>query len=69
MVQVIAAYNASGADQLTLEKGQLIQVLKKTDTGWWQGQCQIKGQGKVVGWFPSSFVKPIGANPSGTSAS
>lgn len=38
---VIAAYEATGTEQLSLQPGQLIQVRKKTDSGWWEGELQV----------------------------
>ena len=61
IVTAIATYTASGAEQLSLEVGQLIQVRKKMDSGWWEGELQAKGKKKQVGWFPASYVKPLGA--------
>lgn len=43
LATVIAPYTASGKEQLTLQKGQMILVRKKTDTGWWQGEIQASG--------------------------
>ncbi|KAI1299300.1 Intersectin-2 [Halotydeus destructor] len=64
VVQVIANYNATGAEQLSLEKGQLVQVKKKNTSGWWEGEVQIKGIGKQTGWFPATYVKSLaGASP------
>lgn len=67
IVTAMAAYTATGPEQLSLEVGQLIQVRKKTQSGWWEGELQAKGKKKQIGWFPSSYVKPLGS--SGTSAS
>ncbi|OTF76048.1 intersectin-2-like protein, partial [Euroglyphus maynei] len=61
IVQSVASYTATGPEQLSLEIGQLIQVRKKTQTGWWEGELQAKGKKKQVGWFPASYVKPLGA--------
>lgn len=60
----LAPYHATGPEQLSLEKDQLIQVKKKTKTGWWEGETQVKGVGKRVGWFPASYVKVL--NPGGS---
>lgn len=60
IVTAIAAYTASGAEQLTLEVGQLIVVRKKMASGWWEGELTAKGKKKQVGWFPASYVKALG---------
>jgi hypothetical protein len=65
IVTVIAPYKATGPEQLSLEKQQLVQVRKKTSSGWWEGEIQVKGKKKQVGWFPASYVKSL--NPSGGS--
>ncbi|KAL1436160.1 hypothetical protein MTO96_010898 [Rhipicephalus appendiculatus] len=67
IVSVIAPYKATGPEQLTLEKGQLIQVRKKTDSGWWEGELQVKGKKRQTGWFPATYVKVLGG--SGTNSS
>ncbi|CAG2123594.1 unnamed protein product, partial [Medioppia subpectinata] len=46
IVTVIAPYKATGPEQLSLEKQQLIQVRKKTSSGWWEGEMQVKGKKK-----------------------
>jgi hypothetical protein len=40
LATVVAPYSATGKEQLTLQRGQMILVRKKTDTGWWQGEIQ-----------------------------
>lgn len=57
-------YSASGQDELTLRKGQKVQVLSKDvtisgDEGWWTGKI-----GENVGIFPAEFVKPLASSSS-----
>ncbi|XP_022654565.1 intersectin-1-like isoform X4 [Varroa destructor] len=59
IVVVVANYDASGDGQLNLVKGQLVQVRKKTDGGWWEGEIHYKGKGRKSGWFPASYVKVL----------
>ena len=40
LAKVIAPYEATSKEQLTLAKGQMIMVKKRTETGWWQGEVQ-----------------------------
>lgn len=68
IVTAIASYTATGSEQLSLEAGQLIQVRKKMATGWWEGELQAKGKKKQVGWFPASYVKPLGGVSVSTSS-
>ena len=69
MVIVVASYKATGPEQLSLEKGQLIQVKKKNSSGWWEGETQVKGKKKEVGWFPATYVKPLNAPAAADSSS
>lgn len=64
---MIANYRALGQEQLNLEKGQLVLIRRKMDSGWWEGEIQIKGKKKQFGWFPASYVKPL-ANTTGSAA-
>lgn len=56
----IADYEASGPEQLALKVGQLVHVRKKSKSGWWEGEIQVKGQKRRVGWFPANYVKLLG---------
>ncbi|XP_060738674.1 intersectin-2a isoform X2 [Tachysurus vachellii] len=52
--QVIAMYDykAANGDEMTFQKGQLINVLNKDESDWWKGE--ING---VTGLFPTNYVK------------
>lgn len=41
IAQVTSAHVASGSEQLSLAPGQLILILKKNASGWWQGELQV----------------------------
>jgi hypothetical protein len=41
IASVIAAYSATGPEQLSLQPGQVIQVRKKSSSGWWEGELQV----------------------------
>lgn len=41
IAQVTTSYTASGTEQLSLAPGQLIVILKKNSSGWWQGELQV----------------------------
>ncbi|KAK6187699.1 hypothetical protein SNE40_005666 [Patella caerulea] len=60
IAMVIAPYTATGAGQLSLESGNLIQVRQKSPRGWWEGELQARGQKKKIGWFPANYVKLLG---------
>ncbi|XP_052810185.1 intersectin-1-like isoform X6 [Mya arenaria] len=63
---VIAAYSATGQEQLSLSPGQLIQVRKKSPSGWWEGELQARGQKRKIGWFPANYVKLLGGSARST---
>ncbi|XP_053139860.1 intersectin-2 isoform X2 [Hemicordylus capensis] len=60
IAQVTTVYTASGAEQLSLAPGQLILILKKNSSGWWQGELQARGKKRQKGWFPATHVKLLG---------
>lgn len=56
MYTVVFDYEATGDDELNLQRGQQVEVLSKDskisgDEGWWTGRI-----GNKVGIFPSNFV-------------
>uniref|UniRef100_A0A803J9S4 Ephexin-1-like n=1 Tax=Xenopus tropicalis TaxID=8364 RepID=A0A803J9S4_XENTR len=55
-VQCIEPYSASQADELNLEPVDIINVLKKTSEGWYEGIRLSDGK---KGWFPSLYVQEI----------
>ncbi|CAH1112689.1 unnamed protein product [Psylliodes chrysocephalus] len=59
IASVIAPYQSTSPEQLSLARGQLIMIRKKTDSGWWEGELQAKGRKRQVGWFPASYVKVL----------
>lgn len=59
---MIAPYQATSPEQLSLARGQLIMIRKKTDSGWWEGELQAKGKKRQVGWFPASYVKVLNSS-------
>lgn len=59
VAQVIAPYEATSNEQLSLQKGQLIMIRKKTDSGWWEGELQARGRRRQIGWFPATYVKVL----------
>uniref|UniRef100_A0AAR5QBU5 Intersectin-1 n=1 Tax=Dendroctonus ponderosae TaxID=77166 RepID=A0AAR5QBU5_DENPD len=62
IASVIAPYQATSPEQLSLARGQLIMIRKKTDSGWWEGELQAKGRKRQVGWFPASYVKILNSS-------
>ncbi|XP_064489726.1 mitogen-activated protein kinase kinase kinase 11-like isoform X2 [Ornithodoros turicata] len=55
-------YDASGDDELSLRRGEIVEVLSKDarisgDDGWWTGKI-----GDKVGIFPSNFIAEGSAN-------
>lgn len=41
IASVMAPYEATGPEQLSLQVGQLISVRKKSPSGWWEGELQV----------------------------
>lgn len=62
----IAVYKPTEPDQISLEEGDFVEILNKSnDQEWWYGQ---KVRGKKTGWFPAAYVKPIGGKVGGAVA-
>ena len=47
----VYAFVGKDATELSIREGEIINVLKTTETGWWKGQINER-----EGWFPSSYV-------------
>ena len=53
-VKVVFSYAADEIDELSLEPGQILEVLAEEEEGWWRGKM-----GGKEGVFPSNFVEII----------
>ncbi|XP_065121313.1 rho guanine nucleotide exchange factor 7-like isoform X1 [Paramisgurnus dabryanus] len=47
-------FQQTNEDELSFNKGDIIQVSRQEDGGWWEGSLNGK-----TGWFPSNYVKEI----------
>ncbi|KAM9454584.1 rho guanine nucleotide exchange factor 7b [Clarias gariepinus] len=47
-------FQQTNEDELCFNKGDIIQVTRQEDGGWWEGTLNGKS-----GWFPSNYVKEI----------
>lgn len=45
-------YAATRDDELSLSRGEHVNILEKEGDGWWNGEC-----GGRSGWFPSNYVE------------
>jgi hypothetical protein len=52
--KVLHEYESKNVDELTLEVGQIIEILKQEEEGWWEGNLNGK-----IGMFPSNFVEVV----------
>ncbi|PAV67618.1 hypothetical protein WR25_02347 isoform A [Diploscapter pachys] len=52
----VHAYSKSQDDELELQIGDIINILRKMPDGWFYGEKQRDGTG---GWFPSSYVQQV----------
>ncbi|CAD5112613.1 DgyrCDS1826 [Dimorphilus gyrociliatus] len=53
-VRVTYEYKAEKEDELSIKVGDIVDVLKQEEEGWWEGE--LNGQ---KGVFPSNFAEPI----------
>ena len=51
---MLYSYSAENEDELSLEEGEILNVVEKDleDSGWWRGEI-----GGRVGVFPDNFVE------------
>eukprot|EP00118_Oscarella_pearsei_P003472 m.14429 g.14429 ORF g.14429 m.14429 type:complete len:981 (+) comp25748_c0_seq2:205-3147(+) len=49
-------YKAEQEDELSLEEGDIVKVLRKMVDGWYEGQRVADSE---CGWFPSTYVEEI----------
>lgn len=56
--EVAFTYNPLNSDELKLEVGETIEILREIEDGWWMGVKDGK-----VGAFPSNFVNEIFVSP------
>ncbi|XP_068924051.1 SH3 domain-containing protein 21 isoform X2 [Petaurus breviceps papuanus] len=56
------SYSPEQPDELKLQAGEVVQVLREIEDGWWLGKKN--GQ---LGAFPSNFVQELDYRPSGES--
>ncbi|XP_078379511.1 rho guanine nucleotide exchange factor 7-like isoform X8 [Oculina patagonica] len=61
LVKAAFPFNGRDEDELCFERGEILEVTKAVDGGWWEGTLNGK-----VGWFPSNYVKEISASPEPT---
>lgn len=47
-------YRSPDSSSLSFVRGDIIEVLTRLDTGWWDGLLNDER-----GWFPSNYVQPI----------
>lgn len=63
--EVLYHFRSGGPQELSLQKGSLVEVLKRETGPWWWGRIKyeavISGDGVEIrhGWFPKNFVKVI----------
>ena len=65
IASVIAAYQATGPEQLSLQPGQLIQVRKKSASGWWEGELQVRTTSKCMALTCNSHTQHLSWQLSG----
>ncbi|KAJ3556493.1 hypothetical protein NM688_g2000 [Phlebia brevispora] len=49
-------FEAADADQLSFRSSEILEVVKKEESGWW---AAIREGEEKVGWIPSAYVEPI----------
>ncbi|XP_056103271.1 neutrophil cytosol factor 1 isoform X2 [Rhinichthys klamathensis goyatoka] len=52
--RVIADYSKSSKYELTLKMGDMVDIVEKSQNGWWFCQCESRR-----GWVPASYLEPL----------
>jgi son of sevenless-like protein len=53
-VEALFPFTGTDASSLSFMRGDVIQVLSRLPSGWWDGVLD-----EERGWFPSNYVRPI----------
>ncbi|ORX44617.1 ras GEF [Hesseltinella vesiculosa] len=53
-VEALYDYTSQDPASLCFQQGEVIQVLAKLESGWWDGWCNGRR-----GWFPSNYVQQV----------
>uniref|UniRef100_F1KQL1 Intersectin-1 n=1 Tax=Ascaris suum TaxID=6253 RepID=F1KQL1_ASCSU len=57
--RVLASFETTAENQLSLHVGETVTVRSKSPAGWWQGEIVSSGGVKRVGWFPGNYVEMV----------
>lgn len=49
-------FHSGGDNQLSLTKGQQVQVLSYNRSGEW---CEVQSRSGTIGWVPSNYIAPV----------
>ncbi|CAL8365193.1 unnamed protein product [Lota lota] len=52
--RVIGDFNKTSKHEITLQTGDLVEIVEKSTNGWWFCQCDTK-----LGWAPASYLEPL----------
>lgn len=54
VVKARFTFQQTNEDELSFNKGDIINVTRTEEGGWWEGTFNGK-----TGWFPSNYVKEV----------
>ena len=54
-VRALYDYQAQDTDEISLIEGEIIELIKEDDSGWWTGRTT----GGLEGFFPGSYAEKI----------
>ncbi|XP_070711844.1 rho guanine nucleotide exchange factor 7-like [Pempheris klunzingeri] len=57
LVKARFPFEQTNEDELSFAKGDIINVIRQEDGGWWEGSLNGKS-----GWFPSNYVRELKGN-------
>ncbi|VDM43764.1 unnamed protein product [Toxocara canis] len=57
--RVLASFEATAENQLSLHVGEAVTIRSKSPAGWWQGEVVSSDGVKRSGWFPGNYVEMV----------
>ncbi|KAF9577547.1 hypothetical protein BGW38_007168, partial [Lunasporangiospora selenospora] len=64
-VRALYSFEATAAEELSIQKGDVIQIIEEIDEGWWEGELMDANGRRQAGMFPSNYCEVISADANG----
>ncbi|KAF9898426.1 hypothetical protein BX616_004045, partial [Lobosporangium transversale] len=58
-VRALFSFDATGDDELSMQKGDIIRIVEEIDEGWWEGELIDANGVRHTGMIPSNYCEEI----------